>query len=246
MSLAVTVLGSSAMYATAERACSGYLVEADDKRIWMDAGGGTWLRLQGLVDQLDLDAVVLSHRHPDHVIDLFQCFHARRYGGPEPLEKIPLWAPVETMERLLGFSGELDESFEIEPVGAGGSMKMGGTSISFFEMAHPAETIGIRYENNGTVLAYSSDTGPGGDLGSLASGADLLICEATFQEADDEWDGHLTAAQAGRAAAEAEVQRLVLTHLPNHRDLSLSVLEAQHCCDGIDVSLAADLLRYEL
>ena len=246
MTLAITILGSSAMYSTPERACSGYLLEADDKRFWIDAGGGTWRNLQRVIDQPELDAIFLTHRHPDHTIDLFQCFHYRRYGGAESMKKIPLYAPGETIDRLLGFSSELGESFDAQRVAAGDSIKIENTAFSFFEMAHPAETVGIRAENEDDVVAYTADTGPAGDLPGLANGADLFVCEATFQEADDEWDGHMTAAQAGRAAAEAGVGRLVLTHLPDRRDLSVSIVEAQQTCSGIQVSLAADCLRYEL
>ncbi len=246
MTLAVTVLGCSAMYSTPERACSGYLLEADGKRFWIDAGGGTWRNLQRIIEQPELDAIFLSHRHPDHTIDLFQCFHYRRYGASESMKTIPLYAPGETLDRLLGYSSELEESFDIHRVAAGDSIKIENTAFSFFAMAHPTETVGIRAENDGDVVAYTADTGPGADFASLAGGADLFICEATFQEADDEWEGHMTAAQAGRAAADAGVGRLVLTHLPDRHDLSISVVEAQQACNGIQVTLATDFLRFEL
>ena len=246
MTLAVTVLGSAAMYSTPERACSGYLIETSSKKVWMDAGGGTWLHLQGLMEQDHLAGIVLTHRHPDHTLDLFQCFHARRYGGSEPLDEIPLWAPAETIDRLLAFSSELDESFDIHAVRAGDSVELGDLLLSFFEMAHPPETVGVRAESNGAIAAYSSDTGPDGDFQGLASGAQLLLCEATFQEADDEWDGHLTAAQAGKAAAAAGVAELVLTHLPDKRDLSISLAEAEAHSGGVPVRLASDGLRLDL
>ena len=246
MTLAVTVLGSAAMYSTSERACSGYLVETPAKKVWMDAGGGTWLHLQRLMDQDRLDGIVLTHRHPDHTLDLFQCFHARRYGSSEPLDTVPLWAPAETIERLLAFSSELDESFDIHAVRAGDTVELDDLVLSFFEMAHPPETVGVRAESNGSIVAYSSDTGPGGDFEGLASGARLFLCEATFQEVDDEWDGHLTAAQAGAAAAVAGVAELVLTHLPDKRDLAISLAEAKAHSGGVPVSLASDGLRLEL
>jgi ribonuclease BN (tRNA processing enzyme) len=162
------------------------------------------------------------------------------------MRKIPLYAPAEALERLLGYSPEIEEAFEIQTVAAGDAVKIDNTAVSFFKMAHPAETVGIRMENGDDVIGYSADTGPGGDLDGVGSGARLFICEATFQEADEEWDGHMTAAQAGRAAASAGAERLVLTHLPDYRDLSVSVLEAQKASDGIQVTLASDCLRFEL
>ena len=246
VSLSVTVLGSAAMYATRERACSGYLVTSPRARIWMDAGGGTWRNLQNVCTQDNLDAIVLSHRHPDHTIDVFQCFHWRRYGKLESMRKIPLLAPAETLERLVGFSNELDESFELRAVRAGESVQFQDVSLSFHHMAHPPETVGVRLECDGSVVGYSSDTGPQGDLDGLAGGAQVFICEATFQESDEEWEGHMTAAQAGKAAASAGAERLVLTHLPDGRDLDISLKEARNACGDIDVQLAYDNLRIEL
>ncbi|MDQ3986655.1 MAG: MBL fold metallo-hydrolase [Actinomycetota bacterium] len=243
MSLAVTVLGSSAIYATPERACSGYLIEAGDKRIWLDAGAGTWRNLLTYIDFDSIDGIFLSHRHPDHTTDVFQCFHARRYGRSEPLSPIPLWAPGETIERLLGFSPELGESFDIEQVGSGETIELGECALSFVKMAHPVETLGARVEFDGAAFAYSSDTGPEADFEALTRGTSLFICEATFQDSDEEWAGHMKASQAGSVAAELEVPRLLLTHLPAGRDLGLSIAEARATSGESEVQLAADGMR---
>jgi ribonuclease BN (tRNA processing enzyme) len=234
------------MFATPERACSGYLVESGGTRVWMDAGGGTWQALQTFMDFSDLDAIVLSHRHPDHTIDVLQCFHARRYGCPTPLARIPLWAPDETIERLRGFSPELDESFEIEAIQPGDTIKVDNVAMSFFQMVHSADTVGMRVDVDGSILSYSADTGPTGDFEGLATGAHTLLCEATFQDSDEEWEGHMSAAQAGRVAARLGVERLVLTHLPSERDLDLSLSEASSQMDGTKVTLAYDGMRIEL
>ena len=113
MSFSVTVLGSSAWYATRDRAASGYLVDLGDRRVWLDAGGGTWVRLLDTVEFTDVDGVILTHRHPDHTIDLFQLFHARQYGGSDPMDPIPLWAPAETVDRMLAFTSQVDEAFDL-------------------------------------------------------------------------------------------------------------------------------------
>lgn len=246
MTFSVTVLGSSGMFATLDRACAGYLVASDDATLLLDCGAGTWRNLLAVTDPASLAGVVLSHRHPDHVSDLFQVFHSRRYGGPEPLPAIPLWAPAETLDRLTSFSKELDEAFELNVVGPGDSVDAAGISFSFAEMAHPPETLGVRMERNGQVIAYSSDTGPGGDLAALAAGADVFICEATLQGSDEEWEGHLSAAQAGAAAAGAGAKRLILTHLPPGRDAGLSLTEAHKTSGDAEVQLASDGLKVEV
>lgn len=246
VSLNVTVLGSSGMFATKQRACAGYLVEVGEKHLLLDCGAGTWRNLLEHLDYADIDGVILTHRHPDHVSDLFQVFHARRYGQADALPSIPLWAPAETLERLTGFAKELDQSFEFASVSPGDSIHVGEADFSFFSMAHPPDTVGVRIQTGGAVVAYSSDTGPTGDLDALASGADLFICEATLQESDELWEGHLSATQAGEVAARAGVKKVVLTHLPPGRDAGLSLAEAHKTSGGAEVQLAADGLKLEV
>jgi ribonuclease BN (tRNA processing enzyme) len=94
-------------------------------------------------------------------------------------------------------------------------------------MNHPVETFGIRLEHGGRAIAYSADTGPTDRLVSLASGADVLVCEASFAEAPElPADLHLTARQAGEHARRAGVGSLVLTHLVPWNDRSVSFAEA--------------------
>jgi ribonuclease BN (tRNA processing enzyme) len=246
VSFSVTVLGSSAWYATRERAASGYLVDFGDTRIWLDAGGGTWQRLIERVDFTDVDGVILSHRHPDHTIDLFQLFHARQYGGSKPMDPIPLWAPPETIDRVLAFTSQVDEAFDLRPVETSDSIELAGAQVSFFQMTHPPQTLGVRIERDGGVFAYSADSGPEFDVAGLVGGAGVFLCEATYQNGDDLWEGHMSATQAAAAATEGGAAKLVLTHLPPKRDLAISLAEAQREAGGIDVQLAADGLKMEI
>ena len=226
------------MYATADVAASGYLCDIDGYKLWLDAGGGTWQQLLKHLDYPEVDGILLSHRHPDHTIDLFQFFHARAYGGRE-VPSIPLWAPEETIARITAFSTELNETFDITQIDAGGVIDIGGAKVSFVDMKHSAQTCGARFEHGGAVLAYTADTGPGSDFPALAHDADVLICEATFQDEDQPWwEGHMSATQAGRVAADVGIGRLVLTHLPAGRDHQVSVQEAAREAGSIPVELA--------
>jgi ribonuclease BN (tRNA processing enzyme) len=246
VSFTVTVLGSSGMYATRQRACSGYLLEIEGKHVWLDAGAGTWRNLLESIDYPDIDAVILTHEHPDHTTDVFQAFHARNYGTDTPMPSIPLWAPKPTVDRLRAFDSSMDESFDMTAIVAEGAIEFAGAKFSFTKMAHPVETLGVRVEAGDAILAYSADSGTGADFDALASGASLFICEATFQDSDESWTGHMSAAEAATIAGRVDATDLLLTHLPPGRDLALSLAEADREGMGLRIQLAADGQRLEV
>jgi ribonuclease BN (tRNA processing enzyme) len=246
MTFSVTVLGSSGMFATLDRACAGYLVAIDDSMLWLDAGAGTWRNLLGHTSYSTLGGILLTHRHPDHTTDFFQAFHARRYGQPEPLPPIPLWAPAETLERLSAFIPEIDESFHLNTVAAGDRISFGEATVSLVEMAHPPETVGVRISLGDVSFAYSSDTGIEADFRSLASDVDLFLCEATLQDSDETWSGHLRASQVGEIAQDLGAGRVLLTHLPPGRDHELSLKEAIAASGGAQLDLVTDNMKFEL
>lgn len=246
MAFSVTVLGSSSTFATAERAASGYLVEIDDYKLWLDAGPGTWRNLLTLCDYWELDGVVLSHLHPDHTTDVFQAFHAWVYGSRGPLSPIPLWAPGETITRLEAFCPDLSDGFDLHQVSAGDRIEIGPGTARFVTMAHPPVTLGVRLDARGGVLAYSADSGLDADFATLASDAGVFICEATFQDDHEEWKGHMRAGEAGAVARSCRVGRLVLTHLPHDADLDVSLRQAKDAAGDVDVMLAEDLKRIEV
>ena len=246
MSLAVTILGSSGMFQTTERSCAGYLLSIDEERIWLDAGAGTWLNLQRNIAYAELTGVLLTHGHPDHVTDVLQAYHARMYGQAKPLPPIPLWAPQETIDRLTTFSKGIDEAFDLKPITADSRVTIGSASLSFTEMAHPEVTLGVRIEHGGKIVSFSSDTGEAADFDALASNADLFVCEATSQESDPIWEGHLRASQTGAIAQRVGVRRLVLTHLRPGRDHEATLEQARATAGDVEVELAQDGTRMEI
>jgi ribonuclease BN (tRNA processing enzyme) len=228
------------MFQTKHRACSGYLVRLGGVSLWLDAGAGTWRNLLDQINYEDLDGVLLTHRHPDHVTDVFQACHARLYGPQGEQPKIPLWAPRETADAVCSFAGSIEDAFEVRIISSRASVEWAGATLRFFDMAHPPETLGVRIEYEGAVFAYSADTGPKSDLIGLAQDADVFICEATLQEADGEWEGHLHAAAAASVAKRAGVKHLVLSHLPPGRDLTASIAEAQREAGDVTLELAEE------
>ena len=245
MTLSVTVLGSSGMFATAAKACSGYLVEWDGFKLWLDAGAGTWQSLRSAIDYRDLSGVLLTHRHPDHTTDVFQALHARYLGTHGRLPPIPLWAPQGTLEVLTAFDSDMDDVFELRSVAGSERLELNGASLSFVAMSHPPETLGVRIEQAGRVAAYSADSGPAADFKALAQDADLFVCEATLQ-AGANWEGHLSGAQAGAIAAAVGARKTLLTHLPPERDHALTLAEARAAAPSSDIELVEQGRRYEV
>jgi ribonuclease BN (tRNA processing enzyme) len=245
VSFKVTVLGCSGIYQTRELAASGFLMEIDGGHWLMDMGGGTWRNLLAHIDYRDLNGVFLSHRHPDHTIDVLQLFHARHYGEI-PESQIPLWAPQETIDRLVAFDEKFAESFALEPVDATSEVKFEDARVTFASMQHPPVTLGVRIEHGDATFAYTADTGLEGDVGAIATGVDVFLCEATAQDADEPWWGHLSASDAARIAVRCEVDRLVLTHLRPDCDRELSLEEARRAAPDLEILLAADGMTLEL
>jgi ribonuclease BN (tRNA processing enzyme) len=234
------------MFQTVDRACSGYLLQMDGENVWLDAGSGTWQNLQRSIDYSEITGVLLTHSHPDHTTDVLQAYHARLYGQAEGLPRVPLWAPQQTLDRLSSFANGIDEAFELRPITADDTVVIGEARLSFTDMAHPEPTLGVRVEYGGKVIAFSSDTGEDADFERLAGGADVFVCEATSQETDDLWEGHLRASQTGRIADRIGVKRLVLTHLRPGRDHERTLAEARASANGVDIELAQDGSRLEL
>lgn len=239
------VLGSNGTYATPGRPASGYVVEHDGDRVWVDAGSGTCAAFQERFSLASLDALVITHVHPDHSTDVFMLYHALRYG-PVPRAGVPVLAPEGVVERIVHFlqaNGEKEhglwEVFDFREARPGEDVTVGGIELGFALTDHPVPTVGVRARAGGRTLVYSSDTGPGGEVGRLAEGADLFLCEATYQGSSDAkpWGQHLTAGEAGEIGRQAGVERLVLTHLWPGLDPQRSVAEAEEAY-GRPVGLA--------
>jgi len=238
----VDVIGSSGTYPAAGRPTAGFLITHRSTRVWSEAGAGVFTRIP--IDPDLVDAVVVSHQHPDHCSDLITALHGWGYR-PNPRWGVPLYAPQAVWDRVTAFfdkepGAELYEVFDFRPVVGGDEAEIGEISVSFVEMDHPVPTVGSRWTAGGHSLFYTADTGPGGDWASRAEGAHLMLSEATRQgdAGDKEHPHHLTASEAGRIAREAQVKRLALTHIPPHLDPARSVHEAELAFDR-PVRLAA-------
>jgi ribonuclease BN (tRNA processing enzyme) len=231
--LTLTVLGTSGSYPGPGRACSGYLVQGGGTTVWLDAGSGSMANLQEHIALTDIDAVVLSHEHPDHWADLNGLEVACTYGpGPD---SVPVYAPATVQKLAYGFR---QSSFEWHTVADGSVEQIGGQRWSFVKTDHPPETLGARIEVDGVALGYTADTGTEWDAGALGR-LDALLAEATFLDddaaeaaAEGHHVGHLSARQAGQMAKEAAVPRLVITHIWPTHDREVSKAQAEEGFGG--------------
>lgn len=214
----LTVLGCSGTFPGPTSPCSSYLLEADGFRLLLDVGNGALGSLQRYADLLAPDAVLLSHLHGDHYLDLVPYTYARRYHPDGPAPVLPVYGPESTAKRLRRSVGSksmplLDEVYEIREIGPG-DMEIGPFSVTLVPVRHPVPCNAIRLSAGGRTLTYSADTGACDGLVEAAKGADLFLCEAAYLDGQPNPPGiHLTGREAGEHATAAGVGRLVLTHL---------------------------------
>ncbi len=255
----LTVLGSSGTYADRGGACTGYLISAGGAHVWLDCGPGTLGRLGGFAELEDLDAIVISHEHPDHCLELPILYYALRYHRKRSL--LPVFATAGTRSVIAGIVGKPTEAvFDWRIVSGGDVVEIGGGRWSFDRVDHPPETLAVKVEAEGRSFVFSSDTGPGWTGERFAEDVDLLLCEATFarnwREEDatpfpgrpfpvgrPEGTSHLLASEAGSIAQDRGVGRLLLTHLAPGSDRNSHRRKAQERYDGA-VEVVSDCTTY--
>lgn len=234
----LTVLGCSGSYGgPIANACSGYLVRSGDASIWLDCGNGTLGHLQQHVDVEDLTAVVLTHEHPDHCVDVYGLHVLVRYGIER--KRLPIYAPVG-LEQHLGalVGGDWGDAFEWKLITDGDRVDIDSLSVAFSRTDHPPPTFAVEVRGDGSRLVYTSDTGPAWSVGAFEPGADLVLSEATYLDDDKATAIHLSAREAGALARDAGARRLMLTHLWPQIDPHRAVEEGSRAF-GEPVMLAA-------
>lgn len=254
----LSILGCSGSIPGPNSAASGYVVEADGFVLGLELGNGTLAQLQALRDPFDLDALVLSHLHPDHCADVSALTVLRRYHPEPPYDpaqhRLPVYAPQQAPVRLAyAFAADEAERGDADlsdvydfHVLAAGTRRLGPLDVVTVPMAHPTPAFGVRLSHGGRTLAYTGDTGPCEDLDELADGADVLLAEASWTDGPDRPAGvHLSGKQAGELAARAGVGRLLLTHIAPWTDADKVLAEARAAFGG-DIAAVAQGDVYEL
>jgi len=207
-----------------DRACSAYLIEDGGFAFSLDLGTGAFANMRRYADYDRLDAIVVSHMHADHFLDLIPLRYALRYGSKKRSDRLPVWMPpggiamLRSMTNAFASEGNgdfLNEAFHLREFDPSASLTIGGGRLRFAPTTHYITSFAIRYEREGTSITYSADTAPDARVVELARGTDLFLCEATLLAGEQEHAhvrGHSSAAEAAQMATDAEARRLVLTH----------------------------------
>ncbi|MEJ7831598.1 MAG: MBL fold metallo-hydrolase [Nocardioides sp.] len=240
----LTVIGCSGSYPGPDSPASCYLLEAQDGpdgdprtwRILVELGNGALGALHNYIDPLTVDAVLVSHLHADHCLDLCGYYVMRKYHPLGAQPRIPVWGPPGTAERMamaydLPLEPGMHEEFEFRAYDA--TFTIGPFTITPVPVDHPVDAFGLRISAGDVTIGYSGDTAPCEGLDRVAAGVHLFLAEASFREVDDNPPNiHLTGTDCGEAAARGRAERLVLTHIPPWFDKGHALAEARSVYSG--------------
>jgi ribonuclease BN (tRNA processing enzyme) len=253
----LTIVGCSGSLPGPGSPASCYLVQAEHEgRTWnliLDLGNGALGALQRHLALTAIDAVVLTHLHADHCLDLCGLYVAQKYspaGGART--RIPVYGPRGAGDRMaraydMTPPDGMDHEFDFRDLADARSVRIGPFTITPHLVRHPGQAYGIRVEADGEVLAYTGDTDTCDGLSLLFRNATLALADSAFVDGRDETAGiHLSGSRAAQAAVDAGgVRRLMLTHMPPWNDRAVCRAQAEAVWPG-EVELAEADAVYEL
>jgi ribonuclease BN (tRNA processing enzyme) len=252
----ITVFGKSPAMPDAGGAHSGYLITHAGFTLLLECGSGVFAKLRAYADPAAVDAVVISHLHADHMLDLLPFSFALANGllGEQP-HKPPLWAPpgataaFSAYTAAVGMEDQINDGFAVREYATDARLELGPFAVSFCAVPHyiPAWGCDVR-SGDGLRITFGGDCGPNDAIVELAHDTDLLMLEATEGAGPHSGDGprgHLTAAEAGELARRAGARRLLLTHYSDQLDAE-ALRAAAASAFGGSVELAAERARYAI
>jgi ribonuclease BN (tRNA processing enzyme) len=238
----ITVLGKSPAWQDPGGACSGYLVEEDGRTLLLDCGNGVFGKLREVVDYAAVDAVVVTHLHADHCIDLIPYAYALSYSPRArafPHPRPTLYVPPGGREVFRQITGAwntpelVEQAFCLIEYDPARTLELGPLEIGFHAVPHYIATFAVQLTDGGGRFTFGADCRPNDELVEFARGTDLLMLEATLDAPETHGErGHLTAYEAGDHARRAGARRLVLTHIASDADLEHAAAQARRAFGG--------------
>lgn len=233
MDMKFTVIGYWGGYPKADEASTGYLLEHNGFKLAIDYGSGVLSKMQKVLKPEELDAVILSHYHPDHTADIGVLQHARLIQGflGSKSECLPIYGHLEDEYEFSKLTYKhITKGIGYQPLQ---TLTIGPFDVQFLQTDHPVPCYAMRIEADGKSLVYTGDTSYKEQLVSFSEDADLLVCECNFYGSQDGKNaGHMTSFDAGTLANNANVKKLLLTHLPHYGELEQLKKEASEFYSG--------------
>lgn len=241
----VKVIGYWGAYPNKGEATSCYLLQQDNFNVLIDLGSGALSRLQHYHSLENIDAVVLSHFHNDHIADLgvfqYACLVQQQLG--KLTSKVPIYASKDDGQAFqqLNHQATLGKKYDDKK-----EYQIGPFTFHFLKTKHPKPCYAMRISDGRSTIVYTADTSYFDGLVDFTRGADLLIAESSFYKGmDGTKAGHMTSEECGKLAERAKVKQLLLTHLPHFGDHQDLLKEASEQYQG-KIELAYEGLTYHL
>lgn len=242
----LTVIGCWGGYPKQNAASSGYLLEHEGFHLLVDCGSGVLAKMQNIIQPEELNAMIISHYHPDHIADIGVLQHARLIQSflGKSFPTLPAYGhPFEEQEFAKLSYKEIMKGVAYNPFEV---LSVGPFQISFLKTDHPVPCYAMRFEAGGKAVVYTADSSFKEDFIQFSQGADVLLCECNFYgNQNGKPAGHMNSYDAGQMAQRAGVKQLILTHLPHYGNLPDLISEASQEFPGI-IKLAEEFQSISL
>ncbi|WP_077623110.1 MBL fold metallo-hydrolase [Sediminibacillus massiliensis] len=222
-----TIIGYWGAYPEQGGATSAYLLEKGGFTCLIDCGSGAVSKIPAYKNIMDLNAVILSHYHNDHIADVgvLQYSWLVQNSIQQTDHVLPIYGHLRDREAFEKLSHQYTKGIAYEP---DQPLEIGPFQFRFLETVHPAPCYGMRISEGEKVIVYTADTSYKEDWVAFSEGADLLITDCNFYEGQDASKaGHMNSRQGAEIAAKAGVKELVLSHLPHHGEITKLPEEAR-------------------
>lgn len=242
----LTIIGYWGGYPKVNGASTGYLLEHKGFSLLIDCGSGILAKLQNVLQPEELDAVIISHYHPDHIADIGVLQHARLIQGflGKEMQNLPIYGHHfdQTEFSKLTYK-EITKGIAYDPNLV---LNLGPFKITFLKTNHPVPCYAMRFEADGRSIVYTADSSFKQEFIEFSANANVILCECNFYGSQNGSSaGHMNSYEAGELANKASAGQLILTHLPHYGDVNKLIEEASTQFTGI-IKLAEEFLSISL